>query len=1276
MSSSPTVLKQICAGKPRGLALLLCLLLVATILPHASQAMLQSPGTPEASLKNSPAKFVPGEILVRFRTEAAPVKNETSTALALRAPDHEIPLQIERFDGSDIVDGLRLARVRPEDTLPAIEALNARADVLYAEPNYIRRKDAIPNDPRFAEMWALKNTGQSGGKVGADIRAEEAWNTTTGSRNVVVGIVDEGIDINHPDLRDNIWRNPGEVPGNRVDDDGNGFVDDVNGYDFFHNDASVFDARGIFPSDDTDSHGTHVAGTIGAVGNNGEGVVGVNWQVSLMSLKILGSENENPAPSSVLLSVKAYDYAKMMRDLWESSGGTRGANIRVLNNSYGDTGKSRAELDAIRALGQSGILFVASAGNDRTNNDRFPHYPSGYDASNIISVAATDRYDTLTSFSNYGSRSVSMAAPGASILGTTPRGTYSYFSGTSMASPHVAGAAALVCAANPNLSVERLRGALLYSGDELSSIAPGTYSGVLSGRRLNALAALQNIAESDTTAPAAVRNLRIVSQSGQSVNLQWIAPGDDDNSGRASVYEIRFADNDPRDVAQFDLARVLVAPKPAAAGTTQTATVTIPFRHPAGFIGVRAVDNVGNASAIAAVNVTIDPTVADPYLISQSGPGGLSTGGTALNLIGDDKTTSIPYQLPFDFTFFGMRGRGLNISTNGVLYLTADVPRLPNGDSDDAKSSVDGLNSLRMIAGLWDDLRTDRRPGDDVYVVIPDPNRIIFRWQAVTYDTPIGPGATRGEHPVNFEIELRQDGTIQVRYGAGNHNVFPVVGISGGEPDTYIIASHTSESALKDLTNAAAVTFTPRNPTPPPSADLYVHFFSPTDFVVPGQQITYNIGVGNSGPDTPSDVMVTIPIPSGTSFVSCDWCANQSPGPGVPIIARPQNFGPHTGTTITLVLKVTAAPGSTISSTATVSSSLRDPNPANNSVTSTPIGVLQELVVATPVFSPEGGNFSSAVNVTISCATTNAFIRYTTNGNDPTESDLWIPSGFYVRVDRNQTLKAKAWRTGWNPSSVKSGTYTIGTPNPIDDARTFVRQQYLDFLGREPDQGGWDYWTNEINKCGADAVCVHKRRIGVSAAFFYEAEFQRTGGYVYRVYKSTLGRQPAYAEFMQDRPRVVEGPTLDATKTAYAEAFVQRAEFLQKYPAAMTADEFMGALLRSVKQASGVDLESQRDSLKAMYQGGAGRAAIVRTVADDAGLAQAEKNASFVRMEYFGYLRRDPDAEGEAFWLNILNNKEVNNYRGMVCAFLTSREYQQRFGSSVTRSNQDCAQLP
>ncbi|HKG80320.1 MAG TPA: S8 family peptidase [Pyrinomonadaceae bacterium] len=387
------------ASPYRWLLLLTIPLLLIAVLPIAQRAERQSQG-PQSQLLAAPLqrtkqeypRAVPGEILVRFRPELK--GKRLGRQVLMEKTGRQIPLFVKNLSPTfEIVEGLRVAQVNPADTSNAIEALRARPDVIYAEPNFIRKALVAPNDPRYAQMWGLNNTGQTStfggnpGTAGNDIRAEQAWTMTTGSRSVVVGVVDTGIDINHEDLHDNIWINTAEVPGNGIDDDGNGFVDDINGWDFAHNDASVFDyTEPSFPpsesyAGDLDYHGTHVAGTIGATGNNATGVVGVNWQVSLMSLKFLTEDGKGT--SADLLNALAY--AKAMRQLWESSGGTKGANIRVLNNSYGGGEFSQAELDAIRALGDAGILFVVAAGNESVSNDFFPVYPANYLAPNVIS---------------------------------------------------------------------------------------------------------------------------------------------------------------------------------------------------------------------------------------------------------------------------------------------------------------------------------------------------------------------------------------------------------------------------------------------------------------------------------------------------------------------------------------------------------------------------------------------------------------------------------------------------------------------------------------------------------------------------------------------------------------------------------------------------------------------------------------------------------------------------------------------------------------------------
>jgi photosystem II stability/assembly factor-like uncharacterized protein len=252
------------------------------------------------------------------------------------------------------------------------------------------------------------------------------------------------------------------------------------------------------------------------------------------------------------------------------------------------------------------------------------------------------------------------------------------------------------------------------------------------------------------------------------------------------------------------------------------------------------------------------------------------------------------------------------------------------------------------------------------------------------------------------------------------------------------------------------------------------------------------------------------------------------------------------------------------------------------------------------------------------------------------------------------------------------------TTNPIDDAPLFVRQQYADFLNRAPDDGGLGYWSNEINKCGTDAQCIHDRRVGVADAFFFEPEFQQTGGYVYRIYKAALGLKPTYNQFISDRSRVVAGPGLDQSKTAYALYFVQSAAFQQEYATATTADQFVDRMLAVVKNYSGVDLSAQRGSLLGLYNGtDAGKAAILRQVADSQLLIDAEYNQSFVLMEYFGYLRRDPDQGGYDFWLGQVNKFPLRNVgiqHAMACSFITSAEYQTRFSSVVTHTNRECPQ--
>ncbi len=782
--------------------LLILTFFLAVALPPTSSAT-QDKAKDDVLKKSSRPEFVPGRVLVRYRSER--IANRQKFQSLATAEGRQLNIQIERFDGADLVPGLRFAYVAAADTMAAIEALNKQPDVLYAEPDYLLHLDLTPNDPRFIsnELYGLTKIG-----------APTAWDTTTGStgnNRIVVGVIDEGIDKDHQDLGSNIWTNPAEIPANGLDDDANGFIDDINGYNFATN-------SGTIPAE---NHATHVAGTIGALGNNGTGVVGVNWQVGLMSLRFIGGSSGATSDA-----IRASNYAKLMRELWVSTGGVKGANVRVLNNSYGGGSFSQSFLDAITNLSQTGILFVAAAGNapdsPQPDNDIAPHYPGSYDVPNVISVAATDSVDALAGFSHFGLTTVHMGAPGANILSTTTNNGYTVFNGTSMATPHVAGAAALLLAANPNLTVTQLRSLLVFNGDPLASLAGKTTT----GRRLNVGNSMQTLNQNDVTPPGTPTNFHVNSQVGRALNVGWTASGDDGAVGQASLYELSFTDGTTGTVI------LLKRINPATSGTTEAVDIKLPYRHLSGTLKLREFDNSGNEGVPTTANVSVGLLEGDPYVTSVGSSAALSTGGTALSLIGDDKL-KLNHALPFSFPFFGENFATVNISTNGNLFFSAP-PTRTNGDADDVPSSLTGLAKHKLISGMWDDLRTDRGSGQDVYVVPPDASRVIFRWQGVTF----GDGSAATEFPVNFEIELRSNGTILTRYGTGqsaptNTNLLPVVGIAGGEPDPYDIPSHTSKQVFKSLTNAPEVTFLPRANATASSVQFSVAQFNVNESDVP-----------------------------------------------------------------------------------------------------------------------------------------------------------------------------------------------------------------------------------------------------------------------------------------------------------------------------------------------------------------------------------------------------------------------------------------------------------
>jgi len=409
-----------------------------------------------ASTANAGSWQAPGEVLVRFREGA-------SAAQVAAAHSSVGALVVQTFQ---IVPNLQLVRVPVAGVEEAIARYKADPAVLYAQPNFIYRIDNTPNDPLYPGMYNLNNTGQTGGTVDADIDAPEAWDLVTGSSAVAVGDIDTGIDYNHVDLAASAKPNPAECNGTPgVDDDGNGYVDDCHGIDALNHDSNPIDDNG---------HGTHTAGTMGAIGNNGKGVVGVNWNVTIVACKSHDSVG-NGTTASIIECMQYMEIEK-----------AHGVNVVATNNSYGGCpeacGFDQATYDAIKSNMNKGILFVAAAGNDSRNNDNLPTYPGSYFLPNVVAVAATDNNDSMASFSSFGARSVLVGAPGVRIDSTTPNNTYSFFSGTSMATPHVAGLVALLRAQDTTRTWSQLRNLIVTGGDKKPSLAGRT----VTGRRINA----------------------------------------------------------------------------------------------------------------------------------------------------------------------------------------------------------------------------------------------------------------------------------------------------------------------------------------------------------------------------------------------------------------------------------------------------------------------------------------------------------------------------------------------------------------------------------------------------------------------------------------------------------------------------------------------------------------------------------------------------------------------------------------------------------------------
>ena len=448
-------------------------------------------------------------ILVRFRDDG------------VSGPaDFDLPNDTEIVNSFEFFPELHEIEVAAGGNLHnTLKELRARPDVVYAEPDYRVSLQRVPNDPNFNRLWGMNNVGQTGGLVDADIDAAEAWDKVYGSGEIVasatpviVAVIDTGVDYTHPDLASNMWTNLGEIPGNGRDDDQNGYVDDIHGYDFVNRDGD--------PMDDH-FHGTHVAGTIGAIGDNGIGVAGVSWSVQIMALKFLSADGGGYTSDAIA----ALNYA--VRN-----------GAKVSNNSWGGGESSQALFEAIRAAGEQNHIFVAAAGNESNDNDRFAAYPASYNLPNIISVAALDHQDQLAYFSNFGTRSVDVGAPGVNIYSTFPtrmtdamryegfQTHYETISGTSMATPHVAGLVSLVFEQHPDWSYEQVTTQIYETVDPVESLRR-----TATGGRINAAAAVGNPVP-DVRGPRVVNSSPsgIVSREASSIKVTFSEPVSDFDS--------------------------------------------------------------------------------------------------------------------------------------------------------------------------------------------------------------------------------------------------------------------------------------------------------------------------------------------------------------------------------------------------------------------------------------------------------------------------------------------------------------------------------------------------------------------------------------------------------------------------------------------------------------------------------------------------------------------------------------------------------------------------
>jgi subtilisin family serine protease len=783
---------------PKGaVAVTLLLLIVGPLMPtvlfpFGQQEAIAAP--PAARSDDGQPRYVPGEVLVRFADGTTDAEMNSIHA------GHG-SWDVKKFQH---VRNLHHVKLGPGvGVKQAIERYRRNPRVLYAEPNWIVRAVAAPNDANFGQLWGLNNTGQSGGIAGADIQATSAWDLTKGSQSVVVAVIDSGVDYNHQDLISNIYS--GDCTGPGVDSDGNGYVNDCHGWNVLSNNGNPMDDNG---------HGTHVSGTIGAAGNNGVGVAGVNWQVKIMACKFLDSAgNGSTADAITCLGYVAAQKAK-------------GVNIVATNNSWGGDFFSQALMDAIDNQRAMGILFIAAAGNFTRDNDVTPFYPASYVLPNVISVAATGASDELAGFSNWGRNTVHLGAPGNSILSTTPGNTYSYMSGTSMATPHVTGVAALLKAYNSGLTWIPIRNRILAGGENIPSLAGNT----ITGKRLNAYTALTC---SNSVAVARVQPVGSVVAAGAGSPVSLQALQFNCGTPQSVTVNVHRDSNPPATLSPVTLTD--------ASGTGVYSAQWSPPDYGSYTLTFPNSDTVTFPNGDA---VRVD--VPHPYGPPSSASYAWRTiTGTNLNL-GDDTSASVTPG--FKIQFGGLAYDTVYVSSNGTLNFAADF-------IDYFNTSLPASGVSTLVAPYWDDLLSDTStaPPHNVFWAVEGtaPNRdLVIEWRDVWRYSCTGAADTvkfqvvlfEGKSDVLFNYadvvmssSCAVDGppTINPSYGAS-----ATVGVQTG-PSAASTFSYDSPS----LTNSKALLWTAVASTP----DFSISASPPSLTMTQGGTGTSTITVAASG---------------------------------------------------------------------------------------------------------------------------------------------------------------------------------------------------------------------------------------------------------------------------------------------------------------------------------------------------------------------------------------------------------------------------------------------